>query len=151
MQGLRWMVALHDKNLNGILADEMGLGKTIQARPHCLSNSNSHESMSVAVFFRSRLSRCRYISLTLEHCLVNSWLERHVNRLVAWVQVIALMAHLVEHQGVGEPFLIAAPAAVVDNWMRELDAWAPALPAVTYRGNAATRAHAFATQVSKPF
>jgi SNF2 family DNA or RNA helicase len=30
MQGLRWLVALHDVGLNGILADEMGLGKTIQ-------------------------------------------------------------------------------------------------------------------------
>ena len=30
MQGLRWMVSLHNNSLNGILADEMGLGKTIQ-------------------------------------------------------------------------------------------------------------------------
>lgn len=30
LQGLKWMVALHDNKLNGILADEMGLGKTIQ-------------------------------------------------------------------------------------------------------------------------
>ena len=30
MQALRWMVSLHNNNLNGILADEMGLGKTIQ-------------------------------------------------------------------------------------------------------------------------
>ncbi|RKP08892.1 SNF2 family N-terminal domain-containing protein [Thamnocephalis sphaerospora] len=30
LEGLRWMVDLHDKGLNGILADEMGLGKTIQ-------------------------------------------------------------------------------------------------------------------------
>lgn len=30
MQGLRWLVALHDNALNGILADDMGLGKTIQ-------------------------------------------------------------------------------------------------------------------------
>lgn len=29
-QGLRWLLSLHQKNLNGILADEMGLGKTIQ-------------------------------------------------------------------------------------------------------------------------
>ena len=28
--GLDWLVALHDRQLNGILADEMGLGKTIQ-------------------------------------------------------------------------------------------------------------------------
>ncbi|KAL4430828.1 hypothetical protein ABPG75_006084 [Micractinium tetrahymenae] len=30
MKGLRWMVGLHQRSLNGILADEMGLGKTIQ-------------------------------------------------------------------------------------------------------------------------
>ncbi|RKP25843.1 P-loop containing nucleoside triphosphate hydrolase protein [Syncephalis pseudoplumigaleata] len=30
MDGLRWLVSLHNKGLNGILADEMGLGKTIQ-------------------------------------------------------------------------------------------------------------------------
>jgi ATP-dependent helicase STH1/SNF2 len=30
MAGLRWLVSLHNNQLNGILADEMGLGKTIQ-------------------------------------------------------------------------------------------------------------------------
>ncbi|CAF3430093.1 unnamed protein product [Rotaria socialis] len=30
LQGLEWLVSLHNNNLNGILADEMGLGKTIQ-------------------------------------------------------------------------------------------------------------------------
>ncbi|KAJ1557490.1 hypothetical protein HK096_007010, partial [Nowakowskiella sp. JEL0078] len=30
IQGLEWMVSLHNNKLNGILADEMGLGKTIQ-------------------------------------------------------------------------------------------------------------------------
>lgn len=29
-QGLKWLLSLHQKKLNGILADEMGLGKTIQ-------------------------------------------------------------------------------------------------------------------------
>ena len=33
MQGLKWMVALHQNGLNGILADEMGLGKTVQVGP----------------------------------------------------------------------------------------------------------------------
>lgn len=32
MQGLQWLVALHDRRLSGILADEMGLGKTVQVR-----------------------------------------------------------------------------------------------------------------------
>ena len=30
VEGLDWLMSLHDKRLNGILADEMGLGKTIQ-------------------------------------------------------------------------------------------------------------------------
>jgi len=30
LQGLNWMLRLHDNGINGILADEMGLGKTLQ-------------------------------------------------------------------------------------------------------------------------
>jgi len=30
LEGLNWLVSLHDNGLNGILADEMGLGKTVQ-------------------------------------------------------------------------------------------------------------------------
>jgi len=30
IEGLNWMVNLHDNNISGILADEMGLGKTLQ-------------------------------------------------------------------------------------------------------------------------
>jgi len=29
--GVKWLISMHDRRLNGILADEMGLGKTIQA------------------------------------------------------------------------------------------------------------------------
>jgi SNF2 family DNA or RNA helicase len=29
-QGLRWLVGLTQRGLNGILADDMGLGKTLQ-------------------------------------------------------------------------------------------------------------------------
>jgi len=31
LEGLNWMISLHNKNINGILADEMGLGKTLQS------------------------------------------------------------------------------------------------------------------------
>ncbi|KAJ8605209.1 hypothetical protein CTAYLR_000442 [Chrysophaeum taylorii] len=31
LEGLNWMVKLHDNGINGILADEMGLGKTLQS------------------------------------------------------------------------------------------------------------------------
>ncbi len=30
LEGLNWLVKLHDNGINGILADEMGLGKTLQ-------------------------------------------------------------------------------------------------------------------------
>eukprot|EP00937_MAST-01D_sp_MAST-1D-sp2_P005591 g5591.t1 len=30
LEGLNWMIRLHDANINGVLADEMGLGKTLQ-------------------------------------------------------------------------------------------------------------------------
>lgn len=31
IEGLNWMIKLHDANVSGILADEMGLGKTLQS------------------------------------------------------------------------------------------------------------------------
>jgi hypothetical protein len=71
LQGLRWMVALHDHGLSGILADDMGLGKT--------------------------------------------------------VQIIALVAYLVESRGSQGPFLVAAPASVLPNWAAEFKRWAPDL------------------------
>mmetsp|Transcript_52392 Transcript_52392/g.63142 ORF Transcript_52392/g.63142 Transcript_52392/m.63142 type:complete len:106 (+) Transcript_52392:177-494(+) len=30
LEGLNWLIKLHDHGINGILADEMGLGKTLQ-------------------------------------------------------------------------------------------------------------------------
>jgi hypothetical protein len=60
--------------------------------------------------------------------------------------VIALVAYLVE-RGVNDPFLIAAPAAVVANWERELDAWLPSLAYVAYKGTADKRVDIFESQV----
>ena len=42
LQGLKWMVALHDNKLNGILADEMGLGKTIQVSKWHMTETCCH-------------------------------------------------------------------------------------------------------------
>lgn len=30
INGLNWLIQIHDNGVNGILADEMGLGKTLQ-------------------------------------------------------------------------------------------------------------------------
>ena len=29
-EGMRWLISMYQRDLNGILADEMGLGKTVQ-------------------------------------------------------------------------------------------------------------------------
>jgi len=64
--------------------------------------------------------------------------------------VLALVAFLVE-RGVKEPFLIAAPAAVVANWEREVAAWLPDLACVAYKGNADMRADIFQSQARMCF
>ena len=43
------------------------------------------------------------------------------------VQVIAVLAYLVESQGMKEPSLIVCPSSVLSNWQAELQAWAPGL------------------------
>ena len=54
--------------------------------------------------------------------------------------MISLMAFLIESRGVKSPFLVAAPAAVMDNWARELALWVPQLAVIVYKGAADIRA-----------
>ena len=58
-----------------------------------------------------------------------------------------MVAFLVE-KGVKEPFLIAAPSAVVAHWEREVATWLPGLIFVAYKGNADKRADIFEAEVS---
>jgi len=57
------------------------------------------------------------------------------------VQVIALVAHLLETAGDAptKPVLIAAPASVLPNWEKEFATWAPEIKVVSYRGSAQAR------------
>nr|XP_054753002.1 SWI/SNF-related matrix-associated actin-dependent regulator of chromatin subfamily A containing DEAD/H box 1A-like [Lytechinus pictus] len=50
------------------------------------------------------------------------------------IQVIALLSHLLE-EGTKGPHLIVAPSSTVDNWVRELQTWCPALEVVLYHGS----------------
>ena len=75
------------------------------------------------------------LSLSLLHTLV-------------CVQVIALIAHLVETGKAGSrPSLILVPASLMANWEGEFAAWAPALRLVAYKGNAQERQDIFAKEV----
>lgn len=64
------------------------------------------------------------------------------------VQVIALLAHLVESRGISGPFLIVSPSSVLPNWEAELRAWAPQLSVLLYQGSVQERKTLLAAHVS---
>ncbi|KAJ1470569.1 SNF2 family N-terminal domain-containing protein [Baffinella frigidus] len=50
------------------------------------------------------------------------------------IQIIAMIAHLMEVKKVNGPFLIVAPLSTIDNWVKEFDSWTPALRKIVYVG-----------------
>ena len=42
LEGLNWMIRLHDHGINGILADEMGLGELLICKPFLTKHSQIH-------------------------------------------------------------------------------------------------------------
>eukprot|EP00814_Leptocylindrus_danicus_P006541 CAMPEP_0116016460 /NCGR_PEP_ID=MMETSP0321-20121206/7496_1 /TAXON_ID=163516 /ORGANISM="Leptocylindrus danicus var. danicus, Strain B650" /LENGTH=803 /DNA_ID=CAMNT_0003486527 /DNA_START=53 /DNA_END=2464 /DNA_ORIENTATION=+ len=54
------------------------------------------------------------------------------------IQVIALIAHLLQMKVLG-PFLIVAPLATLPNWVREIEKWLPGASVIRYHGNAEER------------
>lgn len=54
------------------------------------------------------------------------------------IQVIALIAHLLQMKVLG-PFLIVAPLATLPNWVREIEKWLPDVSVIRYHGTADER------------
>lgn len=50
------------------------------------------------------------------------------------IQTLSLLTYLVETKKNLGPFLVIVPLSTVSNWVRELDAWAPSLQTIVYRG-----------------
>lgn len=63
------------------------------------------------------------------------------------IQIIALIAFLVETRGIAGPYLVVAPSSVIPNWDSEFQQWAPALKVVAFRGTAQERLRIATTQV----
>lgn len=55
------------------------------------------------------------------------------------IQIIALIAHLREHNTAG-PYLIAGPLATLGNWIKEFHKWLPSCPVILYHGTKDERA-----------
>ncbi len=62
------------------------------------------------------------------------------------LQAIAAL-RILRAQGNADPCLVAAPAALLDQWRRETEKWAPELSAIIVRGSAADRAWQWAANV----
>lgn len=63
------------------------------------------------------------------------------------VQVMALIAYLMEHKNTFGPHLIIVPNAVVVNWKAELQTWLPSARCIFYVGKKDERARQFTQEV----
>ena len=63
------------------------------------------------------------------------------------VQVMALIAYLMEKKSNFGPHLIIVPNAVLVNWRSELSAWLPSVRCVYYVGGREERGRKFAAEV----
>lgn len=63
------------------------------------------------------------------------------------IQTLSLITYLVEVKRMMGPFLVIVPLSVMSNWVRELDAWAPSLVKVVYKGDPGTRKRIQARQM----
>ena len=67
------------------------------------------------------------------------------------IQVIAMLAYLVEARGQPGPFMVAAPSSLIANWEKEFAAWAPSLQLLVYRGTPAEREAMFRAKASQKY
>ncbi|EFJ49947.1 hypothetical protein VOLCADRAFT_37155, partial [Volvox carteri f. nagariensis] len=55
------------------------------------------------------------------------------------LQAVSLLAHLAEAGRSKGPHLVAAPKAVLSNWVAEMSRWAPGLEPLCYDGDRGER------------
>lgn len=67
------------------------------------------------------------------------------------LQIIALVAYLVQERRPAGPFMVVAPSSLIANWEQEFQQWAPSLKLVSYKGTADARAALFTQQVGLHF
>ena len=70
-----------------------------------------------------------------------------MQQITCVLQVIALIAYLIENGQSSEPFMIVVPSSLIANWEQEFQQWAPSLNLVAYKGTADARAALFANKV----
>jgi len=99
LEGLNWMIRLHDANINGVLADEMGLGKTLQ-------------SISLLAYLRE------FRGITGPHIVIvpkstcGNWM-REFRRWCPCIRTVKLMGNKAERENILKTQLVAGQFDVV--------------------------------------
>ena len=80
--------------------------------------------------------------------------DNHLNGILAdemglgkTIQVISLVAYLIEREPATKPFLVAVPSSVLPNWESEFKAWAPSIQVLSYKGTPEEREKSYRTKM----
>ena len=125
-----------------------------QSRYYALAHSNTEEIVDQPRLLRppnnARLREYQIVGLQWMVSLYNN----HLNGILAdemglgkTVQVMALIAYLMEKKANYGPHLIIVPNAVMVNWKSELTQWLPSARCVYYVGGKDERARKYVTEV----
>ncbi len=125
-----------------------------QSRYYALAHSNTEEILDQPRLLRppnnARLREYQIVGLQWMVSLYNN----HLNGILAdemglgkTVQVMALIAYLMDKKANYGPHLIIVPNAVMVNWKSELTQWLPSARCVYYVGGKEDRARKYVTEV----
>lgn len=125
-----------------------------QSRYYALAHSNTEEIVDQPRLLRppnnARLREYQIVGLQWMVSLYNN----HLNGILAdemglgkTVQVMALIAYLMDKKANYGPHLIIVPNAVMVNWKSELTQWLPSARCVYYVGGKEDRARKYVTEV----
>ncbi|KAL8452205.1 hypothetical protein Emed_001512 [Eimeria media] len=118
MEGLNWLVSLHNNGLNGILVSCAGAPSALFACQSCLCFAKEYAADVGGLVGFSSL-----------------FLQADCMGLGKTVQTVSFLAYLYEKKGVRNPHLILAPLSTLHgNWRLEFKKWWPSLRIVVYEG-----------------
>jgi SWI/SNF-related matrix-associated actin-dependent regulator of chromatin subfamily A member 5 len=142
LEGLNWLIKLHDHGINGILAGESFMCKCsyiilCERKTLTLCCRTSAFYIQTKWYVRMRSFLVMISDMHNRNSLHSICFA--VQGLGKTLQTISLLAYLRESRGVRGPHLVVAPKSVVSNWLRELKMWCPSIKAIKMGGTKAER------------
>ena len=134
-EGYSWLVFLHDADTGGVLADDMGLGKTLQTLA-MLCWLKEHQSSGAAVTEAASEEPAKKVKKVAKKKKADEGDGDDAEKKPA--RKAKKKADEPEEAEASEGrkglTLVVAPTSVVNNWLREVEKFAPTLKAVAWTG-----------------